>query len=295
MEISIPRGRYVLAVSGGVDSMVLLDILAKKPGVDLIVAHFNHGIRADASKDQELVRSTAKRLRLKYEAGYGRLGPKTSENAARQARYAFLETARQGHGAKAIITAHHQDDLIETAFINLLRGTGRRGLVSISSNKAVIRPLLGVSKEAIVQYAKKHKLAWTDDPTNENTDYLRNYLRHKLLPGLSAAQRENLISNIDKVAKIDTEFNHQIANLSQYTKPIELIHREKFSILPYELGNELIRRWLVEAGATDFERHHIERINHSLRTARSLTTYPIKSGLQINIGQKTAHFTHTLG
>jgi tRNA(Ile)-lysidine synthase TilS/MesJ len=96
------------------------------------------------------------------------LGPKTSEAKARDARYKFLEEVKAVNKAKAIVTAHHQDDVLETAILNMLRGTGRRGLTSLQNRKNLIRPLLKFSKAAIKNYAKSHKLKWREDSTNEN-------------------------------------------------------------------------------------------------------------------------------
>jgi tRNA(Ile)-lysidine synthase len=141
MEIVVPKGRYVVAVSGGVDSVVLLDLLTKTNN-QLTVAHFNHGIRQDSAKEEALVKQLAKRYGLEIKIGNGKLGLEASEETARKARYDFLESVRQKHQADAIITAHHQDDLIETALINLLRGTGPHGLIAIAKNPNILRPLL---------------------------------------------------------------------------------------------------------------------------------------------------------
>src|SRR5437868_2321087 len=149
MRADIVPGRYVLAVSGGVDSMVLLDLLAKQTELELIVAHFNHGIRPDSAKDEELVAKVAKRLKRSFEAGQGKLSGHTSEEKARDARYKFLKAVTSKYSAVAIVTAHHQDDMIETVILNLLRGTGYRGFTAISNNDEVIRPLLGYAKKEI--------------------------------------------------------------------------------------------------------------------------------------------------
>src|SRR4051812_31887046 len=115
MKVKVPRGKYILAVSGGVDSMVLLDLLARKPGIELVVAHFDHGIRPDSKKDEVLVRKAAASYGVAFEPGQGNLGPAASEATARQARYHFLDEVLTKHQALKIITAHHQDDAIETA------------------------------------------------------------------------------------------------------------------------------------------------------------------------------------
>jgi tRNA(Ile)-lysidine synthetase-like protein len=132
MKIQLPKGRYVVAVSGGVDSVVLLDALSKLPNLELVVAHLDHGIREDSIEDRRFVASLAASYGLVFEYGEGRLGSGASEATAREARYNFLRGVKMKHDAKAIITAHHQDDLIETAILNMLRGTGRKGLTSLS-------------------------------------------------------------------------------------------------------------------------------------------------------------------
>ena len=126
----------------------------------LVVAHFDHGIRQDSLKDELFVSQKASDYELLYEVGHGDLGAATSEAEARDARYAFLNEMKQKHEAADIITAHHQDDLIETALINIIRGTGPKGLVAISRNKNVLRPLLPYPKSEIIAYARAHNLAW---------------------------------------------------------------------------------------------------------------------------------------
>src|SRR6266540_5641084 len=153
MKVSVKPGKYVVAVSGGVDSMVLLHMLHQGPGLQLIVAHFEHGIRPDSDSDRKLVEAAAKHYGLPFRFAHGNLGPQASEAAARQARYAFLRMVQKESGAQGVITAHHQDDLIETAIINLLRGTGRKGLSALASTDDLIRPLLAATKADIYDAA----------------------------------------------------------------------------------------------------------------------------------------------
>src|SRR5437764_343012 len=134
MDVVLPKpGKYVVAVSGGVDSVALLDMLARSDDLKLVVAHFDHGIRKDSAKDRKFVEDLAKNYDLPFVYEEGHLGSGTSEAVARGARYDFLHRVKKSHGAQAIITAHHQDDVLETAIINLLRGTGRKGLTSLTS------------------------------------------------------------------------------------------------------------------------------------------------------------------
>lgn len=301
MNIKIPSSKYVIAVSGGVDSMVLLDILAKqtkrsKPiaqdqnSLQLVVAHFNHGIRPQAAIDEEFVRQRAEQLKLPYEAGYGRLGAGASEEAARRGRYGFLNRIKVKHDALAVITAHHQDDMIETAFINMIRGTGRKGLVAISKNQAIIRPLLGWSKSEVLGYAAEHKLAWREDESNTDTDYLRNYIRLNVMPKLNAKKRRQIIDNLDKVAEIDLAIDSLADDLSKDIYNGLVIDRTRFSSLPVAVADELLTRWLRQLGSADFDKTAITRLNTALRTAKARTCHPVKRGLYVNIKKSSASF-----
>lgn len=293
MEVKVPRGKYVLAVSGGVDSMALLDLLAKQAGLSLVVAHFNHGIRPEAGKDEALVARRAKRLKLAFEAGHGKLGKIASEETARNARYEFLNRVKSKHRAEAVITAHHQDDLIETALINILRGTGRRGLTAISDNKQILRPLLGTPKAEIIEYSQTNHLQWREDTTNSNPDYLRNYIRIKLMPKLSVGERQKFISNNDKVAKTNKIIDIQIATLSQELYKNKQIHRQSFAALPNNIAEELLVYWLKQERAGEFDRKTVSRLNLALRTARPGSTHPIKGVNMLVVSDKTAKFTVT--
>jgi len=169
--------KYIVAVSGGVDSVVLLDILARQSGIELIVAHFDHGIRDDSYLDAQFVAGLAEKHGLPFELRRENLGPETSEETARNRRYKFLRELADKHQAK-IVTAHHADDAVETIAINLLRGTGWRGLAGLDSD--ILRPLTVKTKSEVMDYAKKHKLKWRDDSTNDGDKYLRNRVRQNL-------------------------------------------------------------------------------------------------------------------
>lgn len=189
--------RYVVAVSGGVDSVVLLDILMSKNKKDnpltdeikcrlvlgenfeVIVAHFDHGIRNDSADDAEFVRELASTYGLTYETTREELGKNASEELARDRRYAFLRAVAKKHSA-TIMTAHHADDVIETIAINLTRGTGWRGLAVLDSPD-IERPLLETTKKQLIEYATTHQLHWHEDSTNSDTNYLRNDLRQQLV------------------------------------------------------------------------------------------------------------------
>lgn len=181
---NIPSGKYIVAVSGGVDSIVLLHLLLKQSDLELIVAHVDHGIRSDSQQDLEFVRNEAAKYKLPFESIALHLGPDASEEKARQERYRFLQNCRNKYSAKAIITAHHQNDALETVIINILRGTGWRGIAALRSGATLLRPLLQISKQKVLDYAHEYNLEWREDSTNQDIKYLRNYVRQTIVPRL---------------------------------------------------------------------------------------------------------------
>jgi tRNA(Ile)-lysidine synthase len=152
MEVNLEPGVYVVAVSGGVDSVVLLNMLSMQSDLKLVVAHYDHGTRKDSENDRHFVDNLAKTYHLPFVFDMGTLGYDASEAIARTYRYQFLEKVRTATGARAILTAHHQDDLLETMFINVLRGTGRKGISPMQTNTYVTRPLLGMTKQMLLDY-----------------------------------------------------------------------------------------------------------------------------------------------
>ena len=305
MKLDIPRGKYVVAVSGGVDSMVLLDMLAKQvtgdrlrvtdekkknsnlqpltSNLELVVAHFNHGIRPDSAKDEELVCLAAKRYQLPLETGQGKLGPAASEEQAREARYRFLNQVKEKHQADAVITAHHQDDLIETAIINLLRGTGRRGLTAISENPAIIRPLLRLSKEDLLAYAKKNKIEWQEDPTNTDEKYLRNFVRRRIIPELSDSQRLEFLQKIRNLSLTNQIINQEIENLSQKIIKGKTIYRAGFISLPAEVANEVLVHFLRQNDIRGFDKRTIDRLTIAIKTAKAGTKHEVAKGVKFEV------------
>lgn len=311
MKVPILSGKYVVAVSGGVDSAVLLDILAKQVtdnrlqvtdkrkknsnlqpttyNLELVVAHFDHGIRKDSSSDEKLVADLASKYDLAYVSGNAKLGPNASEETARDARYKFLLDVRKRYRAKSIITAHHQDDLIETALINVIRGTKRQGLSAISANPNVIRPLLNYPKQSILEYALKKGLVWREDPTNSDTDYLRNYLRQNYLANLNSIQRSKFLKTLDKVAKTNLEINKRIATLS-HSLGLNIINRAMFCNLPNDVGREVILYLMKRQGITDYDAKTIGRLNNALRTAKPNTVHAVKGPAYLKVTNLSASF-----
>ena len=181
--------RILLTVSGGVDSMVMLALMAGL-GYRIGVAHCNFQLRgAESDEDEALVVREAARYgapcynrRFDTQGEMERTG-ESMEMAARRLRYAWFEELRGEHGYAAIAVAHHADDSIETFFINLLRGTGLRGLTGISTrNGHVVRPLSCASRREILEFAVAHTIPFREDSSNRSTKYLRNKIRLGLIP-----------------------------------------------------------------------------------------------------------------
>jgi len=236
------------------------------------------------------VSKATKKYGLKFEEGRGYLGSSASEEKARKARYDFLRKTKNKYNADKIITAHHQDDLIETTFINLVRGTGTRGLVSMQANAEILRPLLSLSKEDLIEYAVQNKLAWHEDITNNDEKYLRNYIRKKIIPLLDEHQRGKFIQNIEKIAKMNKEKEQLIATISQKLVENGQITRTKYTLLPSEIRSELIIYWLRSFDVKDYDKKTIGSVDIYLKTGRAGSRYPIKNTLVLFLQANTARF-----
>ncbi|WP_247234392.1 tRNA lysidine(34) synthetase TilS [Telluribacter sp. SYSU D00476] len=190
-KIPLPQDRTLLTVSGGIDSVVMVDLFSKA-GLHLGIAHCNFGLRGEESEVDELfVKELAEQYGVPFytkrfdTAAYARDRDVSTQMAARDLRYAWFEEVRRQEGYDYIATAHHSNDAIETVLLNLVRGTGLAGLRGITfRNGALIRPLLFASREQIEQYAAIHSLRWREDSSNQSTYYRRNLLRHQVVPVL---------------------------------------------------------------------------------------------------------------
>ncbi len=202
-----PTDVLVVAVSGGPDSMVLLDLLTQiYRGYEqkLIVVHINHGLRKTADREEKLVADYAKKHKLQFVSRRVSLaGKKTGiEERARELRYSALQEIVSLHKASWIITAHTADDQVETVIANWLRGSGVRGLGGVHSVAGnIVRPMLNIQKEKLLDYAKKHKLRYAIDESNASLEFTRNRIRHQLLPILRKynSQIDNQLLNSSRI------------------------------------------------------------------------------------------------
>lgn len=177
------RGRLVLAVSGGLDSMVLLDACARHVRRAVVaVATFDHGTGAAARAAADLVRATAAAHGIRTVSGRSERAGRT-EAAWRTARWDFLHHTAALLGG-AVVTAHTADDQAETVFMRVLRGAGTRGLAGLRAPSGIARPLLGLGRAHLAAYARARGLAWVEDPSNASRAHLRNRVRLDLLPAV---------------------------------------------------------------------------------------------------------------
>ena len=181
--------KFLLALSGGIDSMVLLDLLSKM-GVELSLAHCNFKLRGkESDTDESFVRSIAIKYDLMLDVKvfdtktYASVHKCSIQMAARDLRYNWFQELLNEKGFDYLITAHHANDNLETFLINLSRGTGIDGLCGIpEKSDSILRPLLPFSKSEIIDYAKEHNLKWREDQSNQDSKYLRNKIRKELVP-----------------------------------------------------------------------------------------------------------------
>ena len=188
-DLATHDDRILLTVSGGVDSMVMLSLFTRS-GYRVGVAHCNFQLRgAESDEDEVLVEEEARKYgvefynkRFETAAEMERTG-ESMEMAARRLRYAWFDALSREHGYTVVAIAHHADDSIETFFINLLRGTGLRGLTGISTQVGkVVRPLMFASRKEILEYAVANRIPFREDSSNRSTKYLRNKIRLGLIP-----------------------------------------------------------------------------------------------------------------
>ncbi|MFZ1324001.1 MAG: tRNA lysidine(34) synthetase TilS [Candidatus Saccharimonadales bacterium] len=296
--IRLEPGHYIVAVSGGVDSIALLDMLAKlypRKGSDVhfTVAHFDHGIRDASHIDRQLVHEEAVRHKLPFVFEEGSLGPEASEAAAREARYAFLRKVQQHADARGIVTAHHLDDVVETAILNLMRGTGRKGLTSLKSQDGIIRPVAHVPKSRLRAYAEANGLTWHEDSTNTNQDYKRNYVRHTIVPKAKAKSKTDyhkLVALLKRQRDLNQAIDTQLETILHMQPSRKVLRRMDVAILPYAVAAELVAEWLRANGKRQLSRWLVDRLTVSIRTARPNTELLLDSTSKVAFSKTKAEF-----
>ena len=237
--------KHIIAVSGGVDSMVLINLMMQKyPKKDLVVAHFNHHTRPSSDDDEKFVQNFCIQNNLIYKIGHTEPKNHLSEDQARTLRYEFLNNiTTEPH---QIYVAHHLDDLVESIAINFTRGTGWRGL-AVMDNNFIKRPLLDgtfeqkiYNRRDILKYAATHNIHYRQDPTNTENTYLRNRLRPNTF-NLDHKTKQSLLTLRNKQCRISKDLNDLIKNLIPTTTAIP---RQLFQNLDDDIATEILRQLL---------------------------------------------------
>ena len=248
--------KLILALSGGIDSMVLADLLLKAK-VDFVAAHCNFHLRGEESDgDEKFVREYAEKHDIQCFVKHFDTEKYASENgisiemAARDLRYAWFEELRQQLGYDKIAVAHHADDQAETFFINLLRGAGLRGLKGmLPQNGVIIRPLLWASREQIHCYAVENQILWREDHTNAESVYLRNKIRNQLLPAFDELQkdaRQGLYKSLEHLASENELYREllkeKLAQIVKRNDEVQSFPTSNFQLSTFNF--QLLFEWL---------------------------------------------------
>lgn len=271
--ISILPQRVVMALSGGVDSMVMAEILSKWQvglGLELSVSHIHHGVHPcpDQSRyrlqAQNFVKDWAVRHNLKFFTNLNL--PKSElkgELVLRQHRLKLLKTWSEEWIADAVALAHHQDDLLETRMLRLTRGSGPQGLRSMSHLRGgKWRPLLGLSRAEIEAYAHYKKLTWIEDPSNQQSHMLRNWLRQEWLPALEQKRpgaMNALARSLESLAPLPKDFD-----LAPYVG----LRRELLLNASGPVQRELLAQYLKGLVHGDYSHRHVQEIIKRLQSKR---------------------------
>lgn len=305
-----PSDRIVIGLSGGVDSVVLLDILSKlavKQALSLYVAHVNYGLRRrESDSDERFVASLAGKYKVPlyicsgkvYFAKISRASSaatrKNIQNAARDIRYNFFNETAKKTGANKIALAHHADDQAETLLLHLTRGSGLTGLVGMSSIRkwaglAIIRPLLDFTKDEILTYAKKNCLKYVEDSTNKTNKYHRNFIRNDILP-LFSRHNSNVVSHICKTASLlrdeDSALgiiaSHAFNQICVLEKRMAVFSRSDFLCLHKAVRRRILRLiyGYLTGGTADLLSDHVEKALQIIDSPNKKGKYSLPKGIK---------------
>ncbi len=253
--LTVPGEEIVCAVSGGADSMALLwglYLSKEKLGIRLSAAHFDHNLRGGESRqDADFVREFCQRYEIPLMLGSGQIvtGKKGLEAAARDARYAFLDTL-----PGKIATAHTADDNAETVLMHLIRGTGLKGLGGIAPvNGRLIRPMLGITRQQVEEFLTQWSIPHREDSSNAGDDFLRNRLRHHVMP-LLKQENPRLAENLSAMA---LRLRQDEAALSEMAELEAMPDVEKLKKMHPAIRSRMLGSFLKQQGVREPEAQHI--------------------------------------
>jgi tRNA(Ile)-lysidine synthase len=268
-----------VGVSGGRDSVALLHWLLEGGIRNLVVCHLNHSLRGrESGGDAAFVRRLAKRHHLEFESAKTDVAKLADtrgislETAGRVARHEFFAEVSRRRRCKRIVLGHHADDQAETVLMNLFRGSGTLSGMKPESELTVdgrklelLRPLLGVTRDAIDTYATKHGIAFREDASNASDAFLRNRVRNELLPNLRRVFGRDVRKSVVRAAQLaSTESELLDELLADFTLGTELKVRELRQLHP-ALQRRAIHRWLRARGVPDVGFEEVERVRAMLK------------------------------
>ncbi len=250
-----PGEKVICAVSGGADSVALLFamyLLKEKMGIQLAAAHFNHRLRgAESDGDEQFVRNFCNQFDIELFVGSGDVvpGKKGLEAAARDARYGFLQTL-----PGKIATAHTADDNAETVLLHLVRGTGLKGLGAIAPVRGnLIRPMLTVTRQDVLEFLQEYHLSYRQDSSNDSDQFLRNRLRHHVMP-LLRQENPRLGENLSEMALRLRQDEELLSALALRPYPLQI---ESLKAMHSARRSRVLERFLKENGVKEPEASHI--------------------------------------
>ena len=279
-----PGARYLIGVSGGRDSVALLHWLVECGYNKLIVCHLNHRLRGRSSRADAIF---VQKLAAKYDVdlalgaidvrGLAVRTKQSIETAARDARYKFFAQVAKRRCCRTIFLGHHADDLVETFLINLFRGAGPGGLSAmrgVSIRKIdnvklqIARPLLGVWREQIDDYVRKHRLKFREDASNKNLAPLRNRIRHRIIPEIEKQLGRNVRATIWRAATIAAEEeNFFEALLPDKLSKLTALAVKPLRAMPIAVQRRMLHKWLRALEVPDLSFDLVERVRALLDLA----------------------------
>src|SRR5215207_1270909 len=288
-----PGARVLVAVSGGARFIVILHLLrfgAEELGVTVSAAHFDHAMRPTSGADAAWVAGLCAAWGVPFVGGRADR-PLRSEAEAREARYAFLEAARERAGAEWIATAHHADDQAETVLFRVLRGTGVAGLAGIApvdAERRLLRPLLPFRRAELRRYARSHRLCWREDPTNASADPARNRIRLELLPRIERTLAPGAAAALARLAELAREdeaawesvMAGEIAALAREEEGALVLVRERLSGYDSAVAARLLRSLLRRLGVVP-DRDGTRSALRFIRSAPSGRVLALPGGVRI--------------
>lgn len=277
------KDKIVIGVSGGPDSITLLNVLLKIKekkiiDFDMVVCHVNHMIREEALEDEEYVVNFCKKNYIRYfvkRVEVEKIAKQekiSTEEAGRKVRYAFFDEILKNENANKIATAHNKNDNAETVLMNIIRGSGTSGLKGIECKRGnLIRPLIECNREEIEQYCKENNLEPRIDKTNFENNYTRNKIRNLLIPYIKQNFNPNIIEAINRLSDLSKQENEYFEKktkeiykelLEEKEKGYISLNLKKFNLLETVIKSRIVLYTINELLGTKngIEKKHIEDI-----------------------------------